>query len=150
MLRIAPSESMQPSRGSSDNDEIIRLERAALNRWGNGDPGGFLDTYAVEITYFDPAVELRVDGHAAMTDYYRPFTGLIKVARYEMINPKVQRHGDAAVLTYNLRSDAIQPDGTEIAIRWNSTSVYAQIGGEWKTIHSHWSLTAHPALKGVM
>jgi ketosteroid isomerase-like protein len=134
----------------SNSDEIIRLERAALDRWGRGDPTGFLETYAQEVTYFDPGVERRVDGHAAMTDYYRPFTGMIKVARYEMLNPKVQQHGDVAVLTYNLRSDAIQRDGKEATVRWNSTAVYVRAAGTWKTIHSHWSLTAHPALKGIM
>ncbi len=131
-------------------DVIVRLERAALDRWGQGDPTGFLQTYAPEVTYFDPGVESRLDGHAVMVDYYRPFTGTIKIARYEMLNPKVQQHGDVAVLTYNLRSDAIQPDGKEATVRWNSTAVYARIRGEWKTIHSHWSLTAHPALKGIM
>jgi ketosteroid isomerase-like protein len=85
-----------------------------------------------------------------MTDYYRPFTGKIKIARYEMIDPRVQRHGDAAVLTYNLRSEAVQPDGTQLTVRWNSTSVYARIGREWKMIHSHWSLTAPPCLRGTI
>src|SRR5438067_3718469 len=75
-------------------DDVIARERAALDRWGKGDPQGFLDIYAPEITYFDPGVESRVDGHAAMTDYYRPFTGKIKIRSYEMISPKVQRHGD--------------------------------------------------------
>jgi len=130
-------------------DDVIALERAALDRWGNGDPGGFLEVYAPEITYFDPGVERRVDGHDAMRDYLRPITGKVKVARYEMIAPRVQRHGDVAVLTYNLRSDAVQADGKHVTVRWNSTSVYARMGREWKTIHSHWSLTALPAAKGI-
>jgi ketosteroid isomerase-like protein len=130
--------------------DILALERAALDRWGKGDPTGLLETYAPEITYFDPGVEHRVDGHASMVEYYRPFTGLINVPRYEMIDPKVQHHGDAAVLTYNLRSEAMQPDGKEAIVRWNSTSVYARVGTEWKMIHSHWSLTAHPSVKGII
>src|SRR5215813_8519984 len=36
-------------------DQILMLERSALDRWGNGDPGGFLELYADDITYFDPA-----------------------------------------------------------------------------------------------
>lgn len=131
-------------------DEVIALERAALDRWGRGDPGGFLDTYADEVSYFDVATEQRIDGHAAMRDYYRPFTGKIRVARYEMISPRVQRRGDVAVLSYNLRSDAVQPDGTEVTMRWNSTAVYARSGGTWKMIHSHWSLTAPPCLRGTV
>jgi ketosteroid isomerase-like protein len=135
---------------AAEEDEIIALERKALDRWGRGDPTGFLEIYAREITYFDVGTERRLDGHAALTDYYRPLTGKIKIPRYEMIGPKVQRHGDVAVLTYNLRSEGVQPDGKQITVRWNSSSVYARMGREWKVIHSHWSLTAHPCARGTL
>jgi ketosteroid isomerase-like protein len=138
------------SANAAQTDEVIALERAALDRWGKGDPKGFLETYAPEITYFDTGTERRIDGHGAMTDYLRPFTGKIKIPRYEMIGAKVQRHGDVAVLTYNLRSEAVQPDGKQVTVRWNSTAVYARIGRRWKSIHSHWSLTALPCAKGTM
>lgn len=138
------------SRGASVAVDVISLERAALDRWGQGDPSVLLETYAPEITYFDPRVERRIDGHAAMVDYYRPAIGKINVPRYEMIDPKVQRHGDVAVLTYNLRSDAVLPDGDRNTVHWNSTSVYARMGRDWKIIHSHWSLTALPGAKGDM
>ena len=134
---------------SAESDDVIALERAALDRWGAGDPQGFLETYAAEVTYFDIGTEHRLDGHAAMSDYYRPLVGKIKIPRYEMIDPKVQRHGDVAVLTYNLRSEALQPDGKQVTVRWNSTAVYARIGGNWRMIHSHWSLTAPPCLRGI-
>src|SRR5882672_5996642 len=81
-------------------DEIISLERAALDRWGKGDPKGFLEIYSPEITYFDPGTKSRVDGLAAITDYFRPFTGKIKMTRYEMIGAKVQLRVDVAVLSY--------------------------------------------------
>src|SRR5207237_2413765 len=38
-------------------DTIIALERAALDRWGRGDPQGYIDTFAADITYFDPFTE---------------------------------------------------------------------------------------------
>jgi len=137
------------SDDAARSNEVISIERAALDRWGHGDPSGFLDIYAPEVTYFDVATERRLDGHAAMSDYYRPITGKVKISRYEMIGPKVQRHGDVAVLTYNLSSEAVQPDGKLVTVRWNSTSVYARLGRDWKIVHSHWSLTAPPCLRGT-
>lgn len=137
------------SADAAPADAVIALERAALDRWGRGDPSGFLETYAPEITYFDVLTPRRLDGHAAMTDYYRPLTGKIKVVRYEMIGARVQLHGEVALLTYNLASEAVQADGKQVTVHWNSTAVYARIGGKWKTIHSHWSLTAPPCLKGT-
>ena len=64
-----------------------------------------------------------------------------------MIAPKVQRHGDTAVLTFRLVNYGKRPDGTErVTVRWNSTEVYAWMGGTWKIVHSHWSYTK-PELK---
>jgi hypothetical protein len=83
-------------------DQILMLERAALDRWGNGDPGGFLELYGADISYFDPLTAARIDGHDAMEEYYRPWTGKIYVARYEMLNPHVVVDGTMALLTYNL------------------------------------------------
>jgi ketosteroid isomerase-like protein len=150
MLIVALGAILHTNTGATAvHDDIIALERAALDRWGVGDPQGFLDVYAREITYFDIGVERRLDGHAAMSSYYRPLFGKIKIPRYEMIDPKVQRHGEVAVLTYNLKSDSLQPDGKQVTVHWNSTAVYARIDREWRMIHSHWSLTAAPCLRGI-
>jgi ketosteroid isomerase-like protein len=149
-LRLLGAAGPGSAPNATASDEIVARERAALDRWGRGDPQGFLDIYAPEITYFDPGVQRRVDGHDAMTEYYRPLTGKIKIKSYEMTGVKVQQHGDMAVLSYNLQSEAVQADGKQVTVRWNSTSVYARAGNEWKVIHSHWSITAPPCLKGTL
>jgi ketosteroid isomerase-like protein len=77
------------------------MEMAALDRWGRGDTQGPLDLYAEDVTYFDPLQNKRVDGRAAMKTLYDALAGKIKIQHYDMIDPKVQRTGDAAVLTYN-------------------------------------------------
>src|SRR6266542_2618131 len=81
---------------------IIAMERAALDRWGKGDPQGFFEIMASDQTYFDPMTEKRIDGQAGLKQYIAPFTGKIKIERVEMIDPKVQQSGDIAVLTFNL------------------------------------------------
>ena len=48
--------------------------------------------------------EKRIDGLEAMKEMLAPFTGKIRVDRFDMIDPKVQHHGDIAVLTFNLVS----------------------------------------------
>jgi ketosteroid isomerase-like protein len=128
------------------SDAIIALERGALDRWGRGDPGGYLDLYARDVTYFDPTREKRVDGLAAMRQLLEPIRGLVKTDRYEMIAPMVYRRGDLALLTYNLVSHGRAPDGAALVARWNVTAAYAQIDGRWKIVHSHFSFT-RPELK---
>ena len=130
-----------PARGQAE--EIIALERAALDRWGHGDPEGFLETYAPEVTYFDPFTPKRVDGLAAMRERYAPIKGMVKVLSYDMIDPKVQGQGDMRVLSYNLVSRGQAPTGDSVmTVRWNSSTVYQRIEGHWKILHSHWSFTA--------
>src|SRR5436189_4106612 len=95
--------------GTRQSKTIIALERGALDRWGKGDPQGYLEIYAPELTYFDPLQEKRIDGLDAMKEMIAPYTGKIRVDRFDMIDPKVQHHGDIAVLTFNLLSHRTQP-----------------------------------------
>lgn len=132
---------------SNLDSDVIATERAALERWGKGDPGGFLSIYAPDVTYFSPTEERRVDGLQAMAALLTPIRGKISIDRFEMLNPKVQRHGDMSVLTYQIVNYRKQPDGTEKpTTRWNSTAVFQRIDGRWRTIHSHFSYTK-PELK---
>ena len=141
---------MNVAQAHTTTDEILTAERSALERWGRGDPGGFLELYAPDITYFDPLTAARIDGHHAMADYYRPWIGKIQIPRFEMLNPQVVVHGDMALLTYNLVNYIKDANGAEIeGSRWNSTTVYQRDGHQWKTIHSHWSFTRHLAFQNM-
>lgn len=131
-----------PSASQGNADEVIALEKGALDRWASGDVHGFLSLYADDITYFDPTQERRIEGTAALRATYEPLQGKFKVDRYEMLLPKVQRSGNVAVLTYMIQNYAKQPDGTEKPTsRWNVTEVFRRDEARWRTIHSHFSFT---------
>lgn len=115
---------------------VLTLERTALNRWGKGDPDGLLEITAPDVTYFDPFIERRVDGLAALRALYERLRGKIYIDHSEIIDPRVQVAGDAAVLTFRFISQ-----GSEGATHWNCTEVYQRFTAEWKIIHSHWSFT---------
>jgi ketosteroid isomerase-like protein len=126
-------------------EELLTVERSALDRWVKVDPQGYLDLYAPEVTYFDPFTERRVDGLAAMEARVAPMRGMkspITDPRYEISGPKVQRYGSVALLSFNLVNHGRVGNGPErVLARWNSTEVYARTNGAWKIIHSHWSFT---------
>ena len=116
----------------------------------DGDPGGFLDLYDEDVTYFDPVTPARLDGRSAMAKHYAPWTGKISVARYELLNPQVVVDANIALLTYNLVNYVRDADGKESLLnQWNSTVVFRRGAGGWKSIHSHWSFTRHPALTNL-
>jgi len=127
---------------SPQNDlakKIIAMERAALDRWGKGDPWGFTEISADGVTYFDPATQRRLDGLEALREFYAALEGKISIQRYEMIDPKVQIQGDTAVLTFNLIDYLPTSEGSTRQDYWNSTQVYSRIDGAWKIIQTHWS-----------
>jgi len=122
----------------------LALERAALDRWGKGDPGGCLDLSAAEVSYFDPFTEHRLDGHAALSAWYESIREKIHIDRDEIIDPRAQVAGDCAILTFRFVSQ-----GSEGTARWNCTEVYQRFGEEWKIVHSHWSFTRAEAAAGM-
>lgn len=122
---------------------IIEIERAALDRWGKGDPDGFLEISALDVVYFDPFTEQRLNGRDALKILYDGIRGQISIDHYEMINPKVRVHRDVALLTFNLVSH-----GNEGSMRWNVTEVFERKGHQWELVHSHWSF-AQPKLAGA-
>lgn len=86
-----------------------------------------------------------------MDEYYRRWLGIIHIDRYEMLNPRVVADGNMAVLSYNLVNYVHDAgDGREsVASRWYSATVFHRKGDAWKTVHSHWSYTAHAALQSI-
>jgi ketosteroid isomerase-like protein len=116
---------------------VLALERAAMARWCNGDPQGFVDLFDNDVVYFDPTMARRVDGRTALAGLYTSWAGTIYAARHEFINPLVQEIGDAAVLTFNF----VSWDGDGNALRWNCTEVFRRRDEGWRLVQSHWSIT---------
>lgn len=121
---------------------LMELEQAAMERWRNGDPGAYLElTSPADYSYYDPALETRLDGKKALEAYYEPLFGEISYEGSEFVNPKVQVHGYAAVFTYNYISSGSLEDGTPWRTPWNVTEVYARSRGRWEMVHSHFTVT---------
>ena len=125
---------------------ILAKEKMLLDEWGKGNTMIFPQNNATEITYFDPSLEKRINGIKEFTDLLKPIENKFTIEKYEMLNPKVQVHGEVAVLSYNLVDYSKNPEGVEQKHLWNSTEVYKKINNDWKIIHSHWSFTK-PGLK---
>jgi ketosteroid isomerase-like protein len=123
-------------------ETIMGLERGALERWGRGDPEGFLEISAPDLSYFDPFIERRLDGLAALRPMYDQIRGKIHIDRFEIIEPRVQVAGDVAVLTFRFKSY-----GGAGSIDWNTTEVYQRDQAGWRIIHTHWAFH-QPRLAG--
>lgn len=120
--------------------ELMALESAAMERWRKGDPWGFTDISAPEVTYFDTGTPQRINGLDALKAEYATREGKIHYDVMEFLDPRVQVRGDVAVLVYRFFSTHLNPDGS-ISRRtpWNCTEVFARINGQWRIIHTDWS-----------
>ncbi len=120
---------------ASVSETLISLETAALKRWGQGDPSGFLEISATEVSYFDPFLASRIDGVPALSAYYDGIRGKVHIDRFELLNPVVVAVADLAVLTFNF----VSYSGSSLQ-RWNCTEAYRLTPPGWRIVHSHWSL----------
>lgn len=121
--------------------EVMALEAAAMERWRKGDPWGFIEISASDVTYFDTGTRLRLNGREALRAEYAKREGKIFYNVMDFVDPNVQVCGDMAVLAYRFLSTSLNPDGS-IANRtpWNCTEVFVHIHGQWQIVHTHWSL----------
>jgi hypothetical protein len=128
---------MPPNDVKRVTETLLELEQAALIRWSAGDPSGFLEISAPEVTYFDPFLPKRLDGIAALQDYYESLRGKIQASNSKLLNPKVQLHEPVAILTYNFTCTV--PPGREL--HWNCSEVFRETELGWRIIQTHWSQT---------
>jgi ketosteroid isomerase-like protein len=131
---------MIPGAAQAVVETILAREKAAMERWRHGDPMGWAEISADEVTYIDPGLTQPIHGLAAYRKYLDTFVGKVRYDGSEFVDPRVAVYGDVAVLAYNYVSTAQGATG-EVVRRtpWNSTEVYALVGGDWKIIHTHWS-----------
>jgi ketosteroid isomerase-like protein len=122
------------------NDDILALEQAAMERWRNGDPLGFVEISAEDICYVDPGLTKPILGLESYKAHMKQVEGKVYYQKSEFIDPKVVMVGEAALLSYNYRSSTLTLDGTVSSqTPWNTTEVYFKREGKWKIVHTHWS-----------
>jgi ketosteroid isomerase-like protein len=129
-----------PVRNEGVLGELMALEAGAMERWRKGDPSGFIEISAPEVTYFDTGTLQRINGLEALKAEYKLREGKIYYDVMEFIDPCVQVFGDLAVLFYRFFSTRLNLDGS-VAFRtpWNCTEIFRRTEGAWKIIHTHWS-----------
>ena len=128
-------------------DEIIGMVKA---QWAAqaADPGNVVEIFknvADDYTEFNGQYATRIDGKSISMSLAEP-AGKSPSRRVaaEMLNPKVQVYGDAAILTYNFAGITKNKDGELKPFRAKSTRVYSKHSGKWKLVHSNFGADPTP------
>lgn len=77
--------------------EILALEQAAMARWCNGDPDGFLEISAEDVNYFDPFIARRIDRLSSLRAHYDALRGQI------FLKPAGRRSSSSIAITEALQ-----------------------------------------------
>jgi len=115
---------------------ILAKERQWLDRWAAGDPLGFSEISANDVTYFDDiSASTRIDSLEEFRTYLTSLVGQIPAHTYEIVDPRVQVYGDIAICTLHYHPSI----NGEPEPPWKATDVYRLTNGEWHLVHAHWS-----------
>lgn len=115
---------------------ILVMEHQALDRWSAGDPLGYLEFCADDVTYSDDiAAQTRIDGREEFQNYLTSLVGKITPHNYEIVDPKVQFYGDIAICTMRYHPSIKGEPGPP----WRATDVYRLTNDKWELVHAHWS-----------
>jgi ketosteroid isomerase-like protein len=123
---------------------LIELEESYNERFSVGDPAGYLDGFADEVSYFDPILKDIVVGKEKTVAWLSSLYSNPNIARSEYLNPQVHvgGSGDFAVMGYNLKTYVLDEDGNEKLLRaWNATHGYRLVDGQWLIVHSNWAFS---------
>jgi ketosteroid isomerase-like protein len=132
------------NKSTNEEATILSLEQAAMERWRNGDPWGFVEISAEDICYVDPGLSRPIHGLEEYKAYMRQIEGKIHYQGSEFIDPRVVLVEDAAVLSYNYRSSALTEEGEILSqTPWNASEVYFRRDNQWRIVHTHWSYIRH-------
>lgn len=119
-------------------DNIIGLEKSALDRFFHGDMSGYRDLWSKRsFTYFDGVTAKRVEKFSEMEDFLNALEGNLESSEWRFVSPRVQFGKDMAVLTFQLFAKVNMPIKS---IEYNVVEVFQkEDSGEWHVIHSTWS-----------
>ena len=116
---------------------------AALTRWYKGDPYGYAELFAADISYFDPFTNERLTSGEELRRHYALLEGKAHFPRFEIVSPHLHSDNGSAILTYFLKQ--FTADG-QSPPTWKTTEVYRDAGaGDWKIVHAHWSTCSEDA-----
>jgi ketosteroid isomerase-like protein len=127
---------------SNEVESLIEFEKAIQWQWSMGDPTGYMDVLAEDVTYFDPIAEYLVVGREALLEHWKRISGDPQITRQEYLNEVAHPNekGDEVVLAYNFNTYQQDDNGEEkLFLSWNISIVFRKIDGKWLIVHGHWS-----------
>lgn len=125
------------SRAEAVTEQILEFERRALEEWASGNPAGYFEGSALDMSYFDDiGAGSRIDGIEALRAYAATLQSSIPAHTFDLSNVRVQLYGSVAIMTFLYLPFDLE--GTP-STPWKATTVFRRFGEQWRRVHANWS-----------
>lgn len=120
--------------------EVLDVVRSWNNTFAKNDVERYFGYVDPEITVLTPANPYRIEGLDQDREEFEfsLASGKTRVNLFQMMQPKVQLAGDAAVVTYFWRG-ALGPADSASMAHFKETDVFVRRAEGWKLLHVHLS-----------
>ena len=122
--------------------EVLAITQAMLGAMYTGDPAVHRAHSTEDMSAFEWYIApYRVDGLSFHLELIAA-GGNGTAGRLDMLTPRVQVHGDAAIVCYTLLKTTLMEGRPAEFARVNESRVFVREGGVWKMAHLHKSPAA--------
>lgn len=130
----------QTTQTAAAEREILELVRAWNAAFAENDVERYFGFVDPDITVLTPANPYRVEGAAQDREEFEfsLASGKSHVNLFQMMQPKVQLAGDAAVVTYFWRGSLGRGEAAAM-LHFKETDVFVRRPAGWKLLHVHLS-----------
>jgi hypothetical protein len=112
-----------------------KIETAA-EKWASGNPTGYADYAANDITWVDDlGAMFPISGKDSLKAYLESFTGQIPAHKHELSDMVFQFYEDMVIITYRYTGTFEGVPGDP----WKVSSVFKYIENDWFSVHENWS-----------
>jgi len=154
---VTPSAAAGPSPiagGAAEGDgaaespearEVLDTVRAWNRAFARNDAPTYFSYVDDGVTVITPSNPYRIEGvvHDRREFEYMLKLGTGRLGYFQELQPRVQRYGDAAIVTYYSRG-SYGPEGKEQTLYFKETDVLVKRPSGWKVVHIHVSKTSAP------
>jgi ketosteroid isomerase-like protein len=140
---VAPGTApVAPEPAPADAAEVLAVIEGWNRAFARNDPAAYFPYIDDGISVLTPSNPYRVDG---LPDDREEFEhslrlGTGRVGYFQELQPRVQRYGDVAVVTYHSRG-SYGPRGNEKTLYLKETDVLVKRPSGWRIVHIHVSGT---------
>jgi len=122
--------------------ELLEITWRMLEAINTGDANTYASLSSADLSCYEDVCQYRIDGLEFHLSLIRQMSASpeMKPTRFDMLTPRVQVYGDTGIVTYTrlmTYSDNSRPRWTTC----NETRVFVRLGGAWKMVHFHRSVT---------